>query len=162
MAPIIRRPSSSPSWSALKRPSHDLRQSPRINVQASVRAAWVDSHGDLRMSHARVLNISERGMAIELPQQPMRNGMVRIQSERFKVSACGSVRHILPVGGRFIVGLELPPEVKLPVHAIPVPAELAIHSDSAMHHVDKETVTGQSPADDWFSKFAASLDSEPS
>ena len=156
---MIRRPASTPSWSALKRPSHDLRKSPRVNVQASIRAAWVDAHGDLRMSHARVLNISQRGMAIELPQQPMRNGMIRIQSERYKLSACGSVRHILQVGGKFVVGLELPADVQLPVLPIPVPVELAMETQDSLHCIDsKQVEIASENGDDWFSRFAASLD----
>jgi hypothetical protein len=113
------------------------------------------------MSHVRVLNISQHGMAIELPQQPMRNGMIRIQSERYKLSACGSVRHILQVGGKYVVGLELPADVQLPVLPIPLPVELALEAGKSTQYIDgKQVAVSPASGDDWFSRFAASLDGD--
>ena len=59
---------TTPSWSALKR--KDLRRSRRYTVDgATVRVSWLGLSGTLQVIHnARVLNISEEGMAFELPE----------------------------------------------------------------------------------------------
>ena len=58
------------------------------------------------MARTRALNISEGGIAIELPEAAMPLSMVRFQSDRFKVRGAGAVRHCRRVGSKWIVGLE--------------------------------------------------------
>jgi len=58
------------------------------------------------MARTRALNISESGMAIELPEAAMPMSMIRFQSEKFKLLGSGAVRHCRRAGTKYIVGLE--------------------------------------------------------
>src|SRR5947209_4104396 len=93
------------SWTKLKR--KDLRQNPRYLVANGVlRVSWLDKNSRLKMAQVRVLNISERGMTIELPEEPQVNTHIRLQSEKHKVEGSAAVRHSRRVGGKYIIGVE--------------------------------------------------------
>jgi hypothetical protein len=93
------------SWSALKR--KDMRSHRRYLVDAGVlQVSWLDASGNMKVVRTRALNISEGGMAIELPEAAMPLSMVRFQSDRFKVRGAGAVRHCRRVGSKWIVGIE--------------------------------------------------------
>ena len=72
-----------------------------------LQVAWLDLTGAMKMTRTRALNISETGMAVELPEGALPLSMVRFQSDRFKTRGQGSVRHCRRVGTRFVAGLEL-------------------------------------------------------
>ena len=92
-------------WSALKR--KDMRRHRRYAVDAGVlQVSWLDTSGAMKMTRTRALNISEGGIAIELPDAAMPLSMVRFQSDRFKIRGAGAVRHCRRVGSKWIVGLE--------------------------------------------------------
>src|SRR5262245_54155648 len=95
-----------PSWSALKR--KDLRQHRRYAVENTfLRVAWLDTNGSLKMAHdARVLNISECGIAIELPEAAQLLSRVKLQSEKHGLLGQGAVRHCRRVGTKYVVGIE--------------------------------------------------------
>jgi len=93
------------SWSALKR--KDLRQHRRYALDAgTLKVSWLDVSGAMKMTRTRGLNISEGGIAIELPEAAMPQSLVRFQSDRYNVRGAGYVRHCRRQGSRFIVGLE--------------------------------------------------------
>ena len=93
------------SWSALKR--KDLRQHRRYALDAgTLKVSWLDVSGAMKMTRTRGLNISEGGIAIELPEAAMPQSLVRFQSDRFNVRGAGYVRHCRREGSRFVVGLE--------------------------------------------------------
>src|SRR5438067_6233816 len=93
------------SWSALKR--KDLRRHRRYAVDAGVlQVSWLDLSGKMKMTRTRALNISEGGIAIELPEAAALMSLVRFQSGRFKVMGAGAVRHCYRAGTKYIVGLE--------------------------------------------------------
>jgi len=93
------------SWSALKR--KDLRQSRRYALDAgTIKVSWLDVTGAMKMTRTRGLNISEGGIAIELPEAAMPLSLVRFQSDRFNIRGAGYVRHCRREGSRFVVGLE--------------------------------------------------------
>lgn len=98
--------STTPSWSALKR--KEQRRHRRYSVTGTtLRVSWLGSSGEPKMAtHARVINVSECGMAVELPEPPLSNSLVRFQSERYRLVGSGSVRHFRKFGPKFIVGLE--------------------------------------------------------
>src|SRR5437588_3642727 len=97
---------TTPSWSALKR--KDLRRSRRYAVEgATVRVSWLDLNGTLKViQSARVLNISEEGMAFELPEAAQLVSRVKLQSDKHKLLGEGAVRHCRRVGAKYIVGVE--------------------------------------------------------
>ena len=97
---------TTPSWSALKR--KDLRRSRRYAVEGeTMRVSWLGLNGELKVVHqARVLNISEEGMAFELPEPAQLVTRVKLQSEKHKLLGEGTVRHCRRVGSKYVVGVE--------------------------------------------------------
>ena len=96
---------ATPSWSALKR--KDLRRVRRYAVEGTIRASWLDMNGRLKVVHnARVLNICEFGMAIELPEPAQLISLVKLQSNKHKLLGEGVVRHCRRVASKYVVGVE--------------------------------------------------------
>jgi hypothetical protein len=93
------------SWSALKR--KDLRAHRRYALDAgTLKVSWLDATGSMKMTRTRGLNISEGGIALELPEAALPLSLVRFQSDRFNVRGAGYVRHCRREGSKFVVGLE--------------------------------------------------------
>src|SRR5262245_31191395 len=93
------------SWSMLKR--KDMRRHQRYAVDSRVlQVCWIDSAGKMKMTRARALNISEGGMALELPEGALSLSLIRFESSRFQVRGSGAVRHCRRVGPKFVVGIE--------------------------------------------------------
>jgi hypothetical protein len=93
------------SWSMLKR--KDMRRHRRYALDAGVlQVSWIDSAGKMKMTRSRALNISEGGMALELPEAALPLSMVRFESSRFHIRGSGGVRHCHRVGAKFVVGIE--------------------------------------------------------
>jgi hypothetical protein len=97
---------ATPSWSALKR--KDLRRFRRYTVDgATLRVSWLSLSGELKMvHHARVLNISEEGIAFELPEPAQLVTRVKLQSDKHRLLGEGTVRHCRRVGSKYVVGVE--------------------------------------------------------
>ena len=93
------------SWSALKR--KEMRRHRRYAVDSGIlQVSFLDSSGKLKMARTKALNISEGGMALELPEAVLPLSMIRFRSDRFKLMGSGSVRHCQRVGTKYIVGIE--------------------------------------------------------
>jgi PilZ domain-containing protein len=99
-------PNSTPSWSALKR--KDLRRSRRYTVDGdTLRVSWLGPNGELKViQQARVLNISEEGIAFELPDPAQLVTRVKLQSDKHKLLGEGVVRHCRRMGAKYVVGVE--------------------------------------------------------
>lgn len=97
---------STPSWSALKR--NDLRRSRRFSVEGeTLRVAWLGLTGTLQtVPHARVLNISEEGIAVEIPEAARTGSRVKLESDKHRLLGEGTVRHCRRVGSKYIIGVE--------------------------------------------------------
>src|SRR5713101_3852483 len=97
---------ATPSWSALKR--KDLRRSRRYAVEgATMRVSWLGLNGELKVvQQARVLNVSEEGMAFELPEPAQLVTRVKLHSDKHKLLGEGTVRHCRRVGSKYVVGVE--------------------------------------------------------
>ena len=94
------------SWSALKT-RKDLRRHRRYAVEPTVlQVSWLDLAGKMKMTRTRALNISEGGIALELPEAALPLSMVRFQCDKYKIRGAGAVRHCRRVGSKFVVGLE--------------------------------------------------------
>jgi len=74
---------------------------------ATIRVAWLGLNGTLQVvHHARVLNVSEDGMAFELPEPAQLVTRVKLQSDKHKLLGEGTVRHCRRVGSKYVVGVE--------------------------------------------------------
>src|SRR5215208_4924023 len=94
-----------PSWSALKR--KDLRRVRRYAVEGTIRVSWLDMTGRLKVAHnARVLNICEFGLAIELPEPAQLMSLVKLQSDKHKLLGEAVVRHCRRVSSKYVIGVE--------------------------------------------------------
>ena len=67
--------------------------------------SWLDMKGRIKTALTRALNVSEGGIAIELPG-PAMPLLVKFQSEQFQVKGVGAVRHCHRQGRKYIVGLQ--------------------------------------------------------
>jgi hypothetical protein len=86
--------------------SIELRRRRRYAVDgAPLKVSWLDTTGKMRVSRTRALNISEFGMALQLPE-PVMPLLVRFQSDRFDVNGAGAVRYCYRMKGKYVVGLE--------------------------------------------------------
>src|SRR5262249_37365255 len=86
----------------------DLRRSRRFAVEgATLRVSWLDMNGTLKVvNHARVVNVSEEGIAIELPEQAKLITPIKLTSEKHHLLGEGMIRHCRRVGSKYIVGAE--------------------------------------------------------
>jgi hypothetical protein len=104
----------------------NLRRHRRYAVDAgSLQVSWLDTTGRMKTTHTRALNISEEGIALELPEAvlPLR---VRFQSERFNVTGMGIVRYCRRARSKYIVGLEFTEDLhwSAPEEEMPEPIPL--------------------------------------
>ena len=56
--------------------------------------------------HARVLNISEEGIAVEIPEPAQLVSRVKLQADKHRLLGEGTVRHCRRVGAKYIIGIE--------------------------------------------------------
>jgi PilZ domain-containing protein len=82
----------------------ELRRHRRYTVKGGILdVSWLDDTGTMRTVRGRVLDVSENGIAIELPK-PMTPGLVVLESDEFKMRGRGAVRHCRRKGDMYIVG----------------------------------------------------------
>jgi hypothetical protein len=115
-----------PSWSALKR--KDLRRVRRYAVEGTMRISWLDMSGTLKVAHnARVLNICEFGLAVELPEPAQLISRVKLQSDKHKLLGEGVVRHCRRVASKYVIGVEFTDALrwKAPEEPVTEPIQLS-------------------------------------
>jgi hypothetical protein len=82
------------------------RRRRRYAVDAGVvQASWLDVNGSMKTRRIRVLNISEDGIALQVPEEVMPL-MVKFQSDQWNVEGTGVVRQCRRAGDKYVVGLE--------------------------------------------------------
>src|SRR5437762_13600352 len=86
----------------------DLRQHHRFAVAATLlRVTWLDINGDLKIeNHARPIDVSEKGIAVQLPEAALLLSRVRLESESGEALGHGKVRYCRPSGAQYVVGIE--------------------------------------------------------
>ena len=87
--------------------SENLRRSRRYAVvdAGTLQVSWINTSGQMETARTRALNVSEDGIALHLPSAAMAM-LVRLRSDRFKLSVAGSVRYCRRSGSKYVVGLE--------------------------------------------------------
>jgi hypothetical protein len=82
------------------------RRHRRYIVDAGVlEVSWLDVNGRMKVCRTRALNVSEDGIAFQLPEEIMPL-LVRFRSERCNVEGVGAVKQCRRTGNKFLVGLE--------------------------------------------------------
>jgi hypothetical protein len=94
------------SHSALKR-NKDMRRHRRYAVEPTIlQVYYLDATGKMKVARTKAVNISEGGIAFEVPEAVQPMSMIRFQSDKYKLFGSGAVRHCSRVGSKYIVGLE--------------------------------------------------------
>ena len=75
-----------------------------------MQVSWVDLRGNAKAARTRILDISEDGMSLLLPEAatPAR---IRFQSDRYNVRGLGIVRYCKSVGPNFVIGVQFTEEL---------------------------------------------------
>src|SRR5712692_7592072 len=86
----------------------DLREHHRYAVaETFLRVIWLDSKGDPKIENlARPIDISETGLAVELPEAALLLSRIRLESDKGELLGQGKVRYSRPKGSKYIVGIE--------------------------------------------------------
>jgi len=73
----------------------DLREHHRYAVaETTLRVIWLDANGDLKMENfARPIDVSETGMAVELPEAALLLSRIRLESDKGELLGQGKVRY---------------------------------------------------------------------
>src|SRR2546422_1999243 len=96
---ILMRPSPA---GASQRQCKDLRKHRRYTVADTfLRVIWLDALGDLRIeNNAQPINISETGMAVQLPEAARLLSRIRLESVQGELLGYGKVRYSRPTGAK--------------------------------------------------------------
>jgi hypothetical protein len=126
----------------------DQREHRRYAVAGTfLRVTWLDANGDVRIEDgARALDISERGMAMQLPASALLLSQVRLESEQGELLGHGKVRYCRARGPAYMVGIEFTGELRWiapegPVTE-PIPLCSPLDAQALAHTVD----AGSSPS----------------
>jgi hypothetical protein len=86
---------------------NDLRrQHRRYTVQGEVwQVSWLDVNGSMKSTRSRVVNISQDGIAFQLPEAALPL-LVRFQDDRFNVEGIGAIRQCRRADDSYVVGVE--------------------------------------------------------
>lgn len=92
----------------------DLRRYPRAECREDVRVIWTDSRGEPQYLAGKTVDISERGIRVELPQPVPVRTHIGLRSESLGLACSGSVRHCGRRGAKYFVGIAF--SGTLPLH----------------------------------------------
>ncbi|MBK9168343.1 MAG: PilZ domain-containing protein [Bryobacterales bacterium] len=97
-----------------------------------IRLCWLDQDGMTRMALAPAINLSESGMAVELPEPVLTGTKVRLHADRERLWGRASVRHCRPQSGRYMVGLQFEEGMRweAPVQSRPEPVHAGVMVDA--------------------------------
>lgn len=84
----------------------NTRREGRLSCQDRIRICWRDPRGDVRYATAKCLNISERGISVELVEAVEVCSYVSLQSEKLDLAGTAAVRYCRRKAGKYLVGLE--------------------------------------------------------
>jgi hypothetical protein len=104
----------------------DLRRRPRYAVDAgALQVSWINAAGNMETARTRALNVSENGIALQLPSAALPT-RVRFQSHRFNLYGAGSVKYCRRTGAKYVIGVEFVEDLHWspPTEDIPEPIPL--------------------------------------
>ena len=85
----------------------EVRRCERFPLTATVRVGWIDDSKHLRYVMARGMNLSERGMAIQLGERLRMSALVHLDMGTWGLSTVGRVRSCVKCGEGWRIGVEL-------------------------------------------------------
>jgi hypothetical protein len=84
----------------------DLRRHERVPQAAPVQVSWRDRLGNEKFASAEVLDLSEAGMRIKVPESVGEQTLVTLRSDRLALHGRASAKSCVRQGAKYLVGLE--------------------------------------------------------
>jgi hypothetical protein len=84
----------------------NLRRHHRAQSRSIVQIGWKDQLGNEKYTKARILDISEAGMRVEVPERIPERSYVTLRADDLSLQGRGSVRTCHAKGIKYIVGVE--------------------------------------------------------
>jgi hypothetical protein len=84
----------------------ELRRYHREFVAGKVRVNWMDSHGRSFGQLARCLDISRRGLKLEVDSRVDPGTLVNVESKDFKIAGIAEIRYCRPKGLKYVIGIQ--------------------------------------------------------
>jgi hypothetical protein len=84
----------------------DLRRHERVPQAAPVQVSWRDRLGNEKFACAEVLDLSEAGMRIKVPESVVEQTLVTLRSDRLALHGQASAKSCVRQGAKYLVGLE--------------------------------------------------------
>jgi hypothetical protein len=84
----------------------DLRRHERVLQGAPVQVSWKDRLGNEKFANAEILDVSEAGIRVKVPESLAEHTLVTLRSERLALHGRASVRSCDRQGAKYLVGLE--------------------------------------------------------
>ena len=83
-----------------------IRRDERLTREALVEVTWKDRLGQEKFAKARSLDVSEKGMRVEMPEALEKQNYVTLRSNSLSLHGTASVRSCVRKGTKYLVGLE--------------------------------------------------------
>jgi PilZ domain len=83
------------------------RRHHRLPYSGYVNLSWTDTRGQVKYARTKCLDISDSGLSLEAPEPIALRSSVSIRAERLNLSGSATVRYVIRLGAKFILGLEL-------------------------------------------------------
>ncbi len=87
-------------------PEHDRRRSLRFPYRGAVLMVWDAGYRRTKYVRAKILELSEGGVRIEISEPLPVAAQVSLRAERFELFGAVTVKHSVRCGSKYILGLE--------------------------------------------------------
>lgn len=84
----------------------ERRRHPRREHPGKVKLYWRTPEGHSFSAAAKILDISQSGLRVEVNSRPAAGAMVQVESQDLRIAGVAFVRHVVPSGLKWRVGLE--------------------------------------------------------
>jgi hypothetical protein len=113
-------------------------------AETFLRVTWLDTNGDLKTENgARPIDVSETGMAVQLPSAALMLSRVRMESENGELLGHGKVRSCRQVGEKYRVGIEFTDSLRWSAPEGPISEPIPLTAPG----VEEELVSRIEPGD---------------
>ena len=113
-------------------------------AETFLRVTWLDADGDLKTENgARPIDVSETGMAVQLPSAALMLSRVRLESESGDLLGHGKVRSCKQVGEKYRVGIEFTDSLRWSAPEGPINEPIPLTAPG----VEEELVSRSEPSD---------------
>jgi len=84
----------------------DIRRHERIPHATPIQVGWKDRFGNEKFASAEILDVSEAGMRVKVPESFAEHTLITFRSDRLALHGRASARSCVRHGANYLVGLE--------------------------------------------------------